>query len=128
MAAAPQHIIRRLLSMAGITISPSLLKEKLQAHPDYPSLLAVTDTLDELGIDNAALQIDKERINEVPTPFLAHDAAKGEFVVINNVQQQLSPGSELEKNWNGMAQLAEKPKGWHHTENEKRLAEEKKSV
>lgn len=128
MAATLENIVGRWLRRMTISVSPHFLREKLQSHPDYPSLLSVTDTLDELGIDNAALQIDKEMLQEAPLPFLAHHTAKGEFVIIDNINKQVKPGSDFEKNWNGAALLGEKPENWRHAENEKRLTDEKKSL
>ncbi len=128
MTLSLEHVVSRWLNKMGIKVSQSLLREKIQAHPAYPSLLSVTDTLDELGIDNAALQVDKEKIFEIPLPFLAQDSIRKEFVIINNAKKQIKPGSDFEKNWNSIALLAEKPENWHHAENEKRLLKEKKSV
>ena len=124
MPAKPEQTVGRWLSGMGIQISPALLKEKLQSHTEYPSLLSITDTLDELGIDNAALQIDKERLQEVPLPFLAHYG--NEFLVITDIQTQVRGKPEFEKNWNGTALLAEKPDNWRNEENEKALAKENK--
>lgn len=127
MVATLDQQINRWLRKMGIPVADSLLQEKLSAHPDYPSLLAATDVLDELGIDNAALIIDKERLSEVPLPFLAHDVRKKEFVLINNIEKQITTNPEFEKYWSGTALLAEKPENWHHPENEKRIAQEKKN-
>lgn len=126
MAAKPEQIVHRWLRNLEIEVSPSLLSEKLQFHPNYPSLLSVTDSLDDLGIDNAALQIDKERLHEVPLPFLAHNTNKGEFVIINNIEQQIKSNPDFDKNWNGTALLAEKPGNWQSLENLDRLVKEKK--
>ena len=124
MPAKPEQTVGRWLSGMGIQISPALLKKKLQSHTEYPSLLSITDTLDELCIDNAALQIDKERLQEVPLPFLAHYG--NEFLVITDIQTQVGGKPEFEKNWNGTALLAEKPDNWRNEENEKALAKENK--
>lgn len=127
MAAKLEQLVGRWLRSMGIGISSSLLREKMQTHPDYPSLLSVTDTLDDLGIDNAALQIDKERLHEAPLPFLAHNTNKGEFIIINNIAQQIKSNPDFEKNWNGTALLAEKPEYWQLAEIEEYFKKEKKS-
>lgn len=124
MSAVPEQVVGRWLNIMGIQISQSLLKQQLQSHPDYPSLLSITDILDELGINNAALQIDKERLQEAPLPFLAH--YRNEFLVITDIQTQIKGNPEFEKNWNGTALLAEKPENWRNEENEKALAKENK--
>ncbi|HNR17641.1 MAG TPA: vitamin K epoxide reductase family protein [Chitinophagaceae bacterium] len=121
MPVSPEHIVGRWLRKMGIIISPSLLKEQLNSHPDYPSLRSISDCLDNLGIDNAALVIDKERLNEVPLPFLAHDMARNRFIIIENTIEQISENTEFNKHWNGTALLAEKPEGWRNEENEKQI-------
>ncbi|MGX7667533.1 vitamin K epoxide reductase family protein [Flavobacterium pedocola] len=42
------------------------------SHPNYPSVYAVTDTLDVLSVENLALKIPKEQFDELPDSFLAH--------------------------------------------------------
>lgn len=126
MEAGLENTVGRWLRKMDIFVAVSLLREKMQAHPDYPSLLSVTDTLDELGIDNAALQIEKERLHETPLPFLAHDAAHGDFVVIDNISKQVKAAPDFEKSWNGTALLGEKPEGWQHQENERAIKAEKR--
>ena len=116
-----------MLRILGANVSSSLLNDKLRSHPDYPSFCSITDTLDELGIDNAALQIDKEKLMEAPVPFLAQDNIRGELIIINNPDQQIKGNPGFEKNWNGTALLAEKPHIWKNSENEEALKKEKKA-
>ncbi|MWB95850.1 hypothetical protein GON26_15900 [Flavobacterium sp. GA093] len=42
------------------------------SHPNYPSLFAITDSFDLLGIENAAVKIPKEQILDLPASFLAY--------------------------------------------------------
>src|SRR6266496_933878 len=128
MAAKMETIVSRWLHSLKIPVSPSYLRDKLCSHPDYPSLVSITDTLDELGIDNAALVVDKEKLEDMPVPFLAHSPVNGGgFVVVKNINEQFRQNTEFEKNWNGIAVLAEKTENWHHAENEGWLIKERKS-
>ncbi len=114
------------LSHSGIKVSRTYLNQQLQSHPDYPSLVSITDTLDELGIENMSLVVDKERLDELPVPFLAHSPVNGGgFIIVNNTEQQIKQDKEFDKNWDGIVVLAEKPEAWQHSENEKALAKEK---
>lgn len=124
MPAVLEHTIGRWLRKLGAVVSPRLLREKLQTHPDYPSLLSVTDVLDELHIDNVALQMDTGRLHEAPLPLLVHNSSHAEFVIIENIEKQVKNNSVFEKNWKGAVLLAEKPLGWQHPVNEKALKEE----
>jgi uncharacterized membrane protein len=60
------------LGLYNIHLTPASLKKAMHSHPDYPSVAALTDTLDNYKIENAALRLDPEQLPEVPTPFLAH--------------------------------------------------------
>jgi hypothetical protein len=72
MATTLNTTLHNWLTELKIPVSKSYLKQQLQSHPDYPSLLSITDTLNELCIDNTAIQIEKEILPEIPTPFIAH--------------------------------------------------------
>jgi hypothetical protein len=63
----PEHILYRWLRSMKIPVSKMFLKQQLLSHPDYPSLLSITDTLDELNI-----HCGKRWIGKIPIPFLAH--------------------------------------------------------
>lgn len=105
-----------------IPVSRTYIKQQLLSHPDYPSLLSITDTLDELDIQNTALQIEKEQLPELPVPFIAHlNGNGGEFAMIknrDNLDKQL-PG--FFNRWEGIVLVAEQPKNWCHKQNDEWL-------
>lgn len=44
---------------------------QFQSHPNYPSALAFSDTLNFLNVKNEAYEIEKENWNELPKHFIA---------------------------------------------------------
>lgn len=44
---------------------------QINSHPDYPSLLAVKDTLDFISISNSVLKVDFENFNNLPSIFIS---------------------------------------------------------
>jgi len=127
MTRSADIIVYNWLREMKISASKTYIRQQLLSHPDYPSLLSITDTLDELGIENAALVVDKERLNEIPVPFLAHTAAKGgEFILITDLKKLFKKHTDFEKQWNGVIVATEKPEQWNNAENEKWLAKEKR--
>ncbi|SDD80269.1 Peptidase C39 family protein [Algoriphagus faecimaris] len=44
------------------------LKEKLLTHPEPDSLLAISDTLAEYKVESLALQLDEEKLDQLPLP------------------------------------------------------------
>ena len=121
------HTVCKWLQLSGIQISRSYFNEQLQSHPDYPSLLCITDALDGMGIDNAAVVIDKDKLQHVPCPFLAFNRVNKTVIIIKNIRQQIIDNPEFEKHWDGTALFVEKREGWLSPENRSRLAIEKKN-
>ncbi len=114
------------LRQSKIPVSNSYLKEQLLSHPDYPTLLSITDTLDDLNIENCAIEIKKEQLPEIPVPFMAHLKSNGgEFVIVNNRNDLDKQFSKFFERWSGVVVLAEKPVDWQHLENNHSLQTEK---
>lgn len=119
-------IINQWLSALEIKVSNRYLKSQLQTHPDYPSMLCVTDTLEGLGIDYAAVQIEKEQLPEIPVPFLAHLTGNGgEWVMVKNRDNLDLQFPHFFERWKGTVLAAEKNEGWRNTENERELKKER---
>lgn len=79
----------QLLKLSGIVYSPESLKDDLLGHPDYPSLFAVHDVLNQYGVQNAPVEVVAESLDEVPQPFLAYmnlPITGNDFAVVNKVQ------------------------------------------
>jgi thiol-disulfide isomerase/thioredoxin len=121
-------IISQWLSGVGIKVSHNYLKQQLQTHPDYPSMLCITDTLEGLGIEYAAVQIEKEQLPEIPVPFLVHLTGNGgEWVIVKNRDHLDQQFPLFFERWKGTVLAAEKTEGWHNTDNEKELQKEKRA-
>ena len=43
---------------------------QVQSHPNYPSLLAISDTLSFFNIDNAAIRVEFAEIDDMPDRFI----------------------------------------------------------
>lgn len=59
------------LRLLGVKVNNATVDDTLQNHPDWPSLLCVSDSLSKWYVPNAAGRIDKDEINQLPVPFLA---------------------------------------------------------
>jgi hypothetical protein len=117
--------IKRWLNAAGIKVSSRLLSKELRSHPKFPSLISITDVLDELNINNGAYVVDKSKVDELDLPFLAHiDVDEGEFILVDPRNKTNLAESSVLKHWDGIAVFAEKSTGWGHNENEELLRKE----
>lgn len=112
-----ENIVYKWLHKLGININRNFLNEELSSHPDYPSLLSITRTLDKLGIDNIAMQVDKEKLSQVPLPFLAHVLGDDGFMLVDNLELLLQKKPDFYKIWTGVLVVAEKPDNWGHQKN-----------
>lgn len=58
------------LQLLRVKVNNKTVNETLQNHPDYPSLLCISDSLSKWNISNGAGKIEPDKINELPLPLL----------------------------------------------------------
>lgn len=123
-----ESIVGQWMRLLKIPISKGYLHKSLLSHPAYPSATSITDVLDYLGIDNAAMVVDKEKINEIPVPFMAHvNSKRGDFVLVSDTAKLLQHRHRFLEEWDGVVIMAEKPQKLENTENQKWVDSEKRS-
>ena len=82
----PEAAVIKLLKSLSIGIDPATIITELEKHPDYPSLLAISDVLTVFNIDNVAYRVDAGNIDKVPCPFIAHtNLNSGDFLTIEKI-------------------------------------------
>lgn len=109
-----------LLRMLKVKVSNLTLKDTLQSHPDYPSLLSISDSLNRWNIRTLAVKITVDKLDELSCPFIAHLEIKGglfttikavndkEILYLNNRgKAQVLDRAEFLEQWNGVSLLAE---------------------
>lgn len=67
--AVPRLLIKEL----GVKVTDQTLKDKLEDHPDFPSIMAVSDCHNEWQVPNTAYHIPREeyKVEELQFPFIA---------------------------------------------------------
>jgi hypothetical protein len=60
------------LRLLRVKVNNSTVDETLQNHPNWPSLLCLSDALHQWQVPNAAGKTDKAAIDELPVPFMAY--------------------------------------------------------
>ncbi|MBP2832581.1 thioredoxin domain-containing protein [Aquimarina sp. U1-2] len=60
------------------------LELQLQIHPNYPSFQSITDTLDYFDIENIAVEVPKDALEQLPSSFISLISKEGheEIVVV----------------------------------------------
>lgn len=123
LQANPVALLQAWLGQLAVPVSKTTIRQTVENHPDYPSLLSLSDALDEWQVDNAALQLGSvEQLRELPTPFVACLTGQGNYyslvqTVTNGAvrfvepvtrQPQTETLEEFSKHWSGVVLLAEK--------------------
>ncbi|PTS91598.1 hypothetical protein DBR11_28695 [Pedobacter sp. HMWF019] len=116
-------VLSLLIKTLKIPVTSYTIKNDLLEHPDYPSMLALSDCLTSWNIPNKAFQVEKESFNlaEFPVPFVAHlkrednefvvvDKIEGDNVIFSNEKEnrKLLVKQEFLKLWDGVILYAEK--------------------
>ena len=65
-------LVQKFLQINRYSEIKNEFKDLFLSHPNYPSLFAITDSLDLLSIENAAIRVPKEQIVDLPSNFLAY--------------------------------------------------------
>ena len=110
------------LEKESITFDKNEFLFQIQSHPDYPSLLSVSDTLTFFNIDNGAIPLEASQIELLPDQFMgilreANDEPqlyyihkKGEkYITIKDKVPFEIDHETLESRWLDLIFLIEKP-------------------
>jgi thiol-disulfide isomerase/thioredoxin len=109
------------LSQLKVTVNNSTVNETLQNHPDWPTLLCITDSLNKWQIPNGVGKIETANIDELPTPFIAYtydrenplaivtwtDEANVKVLNKNYTKTVALKKEDFLKQWNGIYLIAE---------------------
>lgn len=83
------------------------MQKVILSHPDYPSLLSVSDSLEQLGVPCRIGKIEEKHLSKVEFPFLLHlDTAKDGLVLIKDLKDLSKDHIDL-KEWKGIVLKAE---------------------
>ncbi|PJE46697.1 MAG: hypothetical protein CUR34_08705 [Sediminibacterium sp.] len=77
-------IVAALLRVLKVNVSMDTINDTLQSHPDYPSFLSISDTLNNWKVENLVIQTSAEKLKEIPTPFIT-SFKQGVFVAVLEV-------------------------------------------
>ncbi|MET0759853.1 MAG: vitamin K epoxide reductase family protein [Flavobacterium sp.] len=64
-------LVQKYLEINRFSNQKEPFEELFLSHPNYPSVFAITDSLDMLSIENVAIKVPKEQLIELPDSFLA---------------------------------------------------------
>jgi uncharacterized membrane protein/thiol-disulfide isomerase/thioredoxin len=77
-----------LAELLEAKISRSTLEKDIKSHPDYPAFLSISDVLNNHGIENLVAKFEKDKMPELPTPFITQVNGKrqvNQFTVVKKI-------------------------------------------
>mgnify|MGYP006272849497 CR=1 FL=1 len=86
------------LSTLDIPISERYCKKRIASHPDYPSILAVSDTLHQLGINHTVARADMKQPNQIPLTALFHLEVSS-VLLLDRQKQSKTLGCDCFRAW-----------------------------
>ncbi|KQS36817.1 cysteine peptidase family C39 domain-containing protein [Pedobacter sp. Leaf194] len=95
----------RILQILNIQANSFTVKKIIESHPDFSSLLSISDTLQEFKVKSTAFLVKKEEFNSkgLSFPFIAHLPENGgEFVIVNKIVDE---NVHLENQKNGKFEI-----------------------
>ncbi|MBJ6367253.1 vitamin K epoxide reductase family protein [Snuella sedimenti] len=78
----------KILTLLKVRYTKTYLKDNILSHPDHPSLLTISDTFDKYTIENAAIEVDKEKLDSLPIPCIVQVTINRSslFYVLNSIK------------------------------------------
>lgn len=112
-------LVKKYLEINHFSNQKEAFEDLFQSHPNYPSVFAITDTLDMLSIENVAIKVPKEQLIELPESFLA--VFKGDLSLVSKSTSSIKIKTQKGENnflsfeefladWNGII-IAIEPNG-----------------
>ncbi len=82
-------VTAQLLRLLNVNVTQESLQNSLTAHPDYPSIISITDVLYKYKIDSSIIKVAWDDIDKLETPFITRlKFNDGAFVVITKVSKE----------------------------------------
>jgi hypothetical protein len=98
-----EQSIISFLKELQVRVDDQELIQLLHSHPDYPSLVSVTDVLHILGVDNTVAEFSEGDVSALPFPYLLHLKQHGlnELTLISK-SADLVGNIKPEAGWSGI--------------------------
>jgi len=79
-------ILYELLKSLGAKVTIATIDDILHEHPDYPSFLSITDSLEKWNVESLAIQTSADKLDEIPVPFIT-SFKQGYFIAVASVNK-----------------------------------------
>lgn len=81
-----EMVVNQIFELHNVLVTRSSIKKDVEEHPDFASLLSVSDVLNNFGVETLSIKVRKEQLKELPPPFIAQVKRKQElFIVVKEI-------------------------------------------
>ncbi len=115
------NITTLLLDLLKVEYTKSFLTSKILEHPNHPSLLSISDTLQAYNINVFAIKVDQDKLSEIPIPAVVQisDGKQEQFTVLTDINgetvtvqngkrnKEILPTEDFTRQWTGVCLLCE---------------------
>jgi uncharacterized membrane protein len=118
------------LTACSISVSKEYFEKKIRSHANYPALASLTDTLDELELEEgyAALKATPSNVESFSFPFLAQTPKSvGGFEIVPSFEYYEKNKTAFLNRWEGVALMVAPRQKVNNKENLQYLLREKKN-
>jgi len=98
-----------LAELLDVRITKTTLTKEIEQHPDYPSLLSISDVLNSFGIENIGIKFNSEKLSGLPKPFITQvlsvKTGMTFFTIVKDIKEGYVDFFDPEKhNWTTITQ------------------------
>lgn len=82
----------KYMNLLEVQVTRSGLSEEISMHPDSPSMLAISDILEDYGIESYAVRVDESEFMNLPFPFVTLIEFKNKesfFTVVKSISSDV---------------------------------------
>jgi len=80
------QVTSQLLSLLKANVSLTTLKDTLLSHPDYPSMLSISESLERWKVKSVGLKVSPDKLESLPAPFIAYFSGQ-RFITVTKVSE-----------------------------------------
>ena len=82
-------VFSKFAKQINLPLNESEIYDELLIHPEYPSLLAISDILTAFNIENAAYHVKEDDLVNAPVPFITQTFLNnGEFLLVSKFDNE----------------------------------------
>jgi uncharacterized membrane protein len=82
----PVTVTIQLLKQLKVKVTDYTVNEAILNHPDYPSILCISDALNSWHVENTVIRTENVKLSELPLPLIAFTNTKSVFVLVTEIK------------------------------------------